>query len=154
MFTTVLNNFFQRWAGTPYMSGQQSCQQGVDCIRYVTALYDNLCPGEKAPLRTLPPDGSFHNRSGAIKAMLQVKRRYPKCKIIRDKQVEPGDMLIIGPIGGGPGHAMLVGTEPNTLWHCTPRNGVHKTGWALPVSHFKLFRVYRMKNRVQTWKIF
>lgn len=152
---TIINlklyTLFERWQGTPYMAGNQCKQRGVDCIRWVTAILDKMYSIPPTNITTLPSDASFHNKRGAMKAMVQIKRLYPHCKVLRHEPMEPGDLVIVGPPGGGPGHAMLVGTQKNTLWHCTPQSGVCKTGWSLAVGHQHIFRIYRAKNRVKLW---
>jgi hypothetical protein len=102
-------------------------------------------------IKTLPSDVSFHDRIGAMRAFVKIKRLYPNCRLVKDEPLEPGDLVVVGSPGGGPGHAMLVGTEPYTLWHCTPNNGVNMTGWALVVGQQKIFRVYRAKDRSRAW---
>ena len=151
LIQTKLNALFEMWQGTPYMSGNQCIQKGVDCVRWVTAVLDMMYSRDPTNIKTLPSDASFHNKRGAMKAMIQIKRMYPHCKVLRSEPMEPGDLVIVGPPGGGPGHAMLVGTEKNTLWHCAPFSGVCKTGWSLAMSHQHIFRVYRAKDRVRLW---
>jgi len=146
-----LNSCFDAWEGTPYMSGNQCIGSGVDCVRWVTAVLDMMYDREPTDIKTLPSDASFHTKRGAMKAMITIKRLYPHCKVVKGKPLQPGDLVIVGPPGGGPGHAMLVGTEPNTLWHCTPNSGVVKTGWALAVSQQHIYRVYRAKDRKKLW---
>lgn len=146
-----LNTLFDGWQGTPYMAGNQCKQSGVDCVRWVTAVLDAMYNRTSTDIVTLPSDASFHNKRGAMKAMLHIKRLYPHCKVLRQAPLEPGDLVIVGPPGGGPGHAMLVGTQKNTLWHCAPHSGVCKTGWSLAVGHQHIFRVYRAKDRVRLW---
>lgn len=145
-----LNTCFERWRDTPYMSGNQCPGSGVDCVRWVTAVLDYMYGREPTDIKTLPTDGSFHDKKGAVRAMIHIKRLYPHCKMIRD-DVQPGDLVIVGSPGGGPGHAMLVGTKPNTLWHCTPNDGVVETGWSLVVGNQQIFRVYRAKDRARLW---
>jgi hypothetical protein len=146
-----LEILFDQWKGTPYMAGNQCKQSGVDCVRWVTAILDMMYGRPPTDIKTLPSDASFHNKRAAMRAMLKIKRLYPHCKVLRNNPLEPGDLIIVGPPGGGPGHAMLVGTEKNTLWHCAPRSGVCKTGWSLIVGHQHIFRVYRAKDRVKLW---
>ena len=88
-----------------------------------------------------------------MRAMIQIKRLYPHCKVLRNQGLEPGDLLVVGPPGGGPGHAMIVGWEPNTLWHCIPQVGVERSGWALVAGQQRIFRAYRAINRSETWNI-
>lgn len=149
--TNKLMSLFLAWEGTPYMSGNQRIGQGVDCVRWVSTILDTMYGQPPQNIVTLPSDGSFHNRKGAMRTMLKIKRTYSHCKVIKDQPLQPGDLVVVGSPGGGPGHAMLVGTKPNTLWHCTPNNGVTRTGWALVCGCQKIFRVYRAKDRGKLW---
>ena len=139
------------WENTPYMAGNQQLSSGVDCVRWISAVLDEMYQRWPTNIKTLPSDASFHNRLGAIKAMHQIRKLYPNCITIRNGIIEPGDLIVIGPPGGGPGHALLVGTEPNTLWHCTPNSGVTRTGWSLIVGQQQIYRVYRAKDRDKLW---
>lgn len=145
-----LDMLFKSWEGTPYMGGNQCKGSGVDCVRFTTAILD-LMEGNYHSITTLPSDVSFHNRRGAMRSMIKIKRLYSHRKVNPEKGLQPGDMIIVGPPGGGPGHAMLVGTEPNTIWHCTPNSGVVKTGWSLVNGQQKIFRIYRIKDREKRW---
>ena len=146
-----LEDLFYKWEGTPYMSGNQCIKLGVDCVRFVTAFLDSLHK-IKTSITTLPSDASFHNKRAAMKTMLTIKKLYAPCKTLpEDSAIEPGDVIIIGPPGGGPAHAMIAGTEPNTIWHCTTDIGVVKTGWALAAGQQQIYRVYRIRNRAKLW---
>lgn len=132
------------WKDTPYMHGQRRKGAGVDCVRFVCSVLDEL-QQTQTDFSTLPPDASLHSRSGAIRGMLNIKRRFP-CSAVRDKRIQPGDIVVVGPPSGGPGHAMLAGWKPNTLWHAQhPR--VHMTGLSFIAGEQKVFRVYRLTNR-------
>jgi hypothetical protein len=66
---------------------------------------------------------------------------------VRDGSLEPGDWVVTGPAGGGPGHAMVVGPRPNTLWHCNRGPGVCWTGIGLAMNDQAIHRVYRFLDR-------
>lgn len=145
-----LERILLSWEGTPYRVG--SCQKGVGvyCTAFVAAVLDELYRRPPTPLPDLPNDIAFHNREGAIAGLRYFLRRYPVCWRIENGQpVEPGDILITGPQGGGPGHAMIVGTRPNTAWHATDA-GVHFTGLAAPVQ-YRFHGAYRFVDRAD-WR--
>jgi hypothetical protein len=105
-----------RWEGTPYRPGQQKEKAGVDCVRFVAAVLDEL-RGTSTPIETLPPDAAMHTREGAIASMLNIKRAFMPCELVGDNSLEPGDVLVTGPPGGGrlggpPGPARGSGRKP------------------------------------------
>lgn len=137
------------WEETPYVPGQQRKGRdgGVDCIRFGCAVLDELY---RRPLTDLPPrapDASMHDRAGSFSVMRQIIRRYPDHIAVEDGSVEPGDVLVVGPNSGGPGHMMIVGHQRNTCWQASAGR-VHFTGLSLPASA-TLFRTFRMVDREQ-----
>lgn len=146
-FCSHLATLLRSWEGTPYMAAQQMQGIGVDCVRFVAAVYDALLHRDRTMMPTLPQDTALHNRAKAIGAMRQLHRLYPEMKPLRNPRfVEPGDLLAVGESTGGPGHAILVGPEKNTLWQ-TGTLGVYKGGFGLINASQRLFRVYRLTNR-------
>ena len=136
-----LREEFQSWEGTPYIPDQQAKGVGVDCVRFVCAIMDAL-RGTTQKIETLPADVALHNRAGAFSVMRKIMRLYEPFMALgpHNPFVYPGDVLITGK--AGPGHAMIVGPDPNTIWHATsPR--VQRTGFTLP-SNERVFRVYRL----------
>lgn len=137
-----LGEILREWEGTPYCPGQQCKGVAVDCVRFVSAVLDEmLCI--TTPMERLPQDASFHNKALVMRGMRRFFRRYPSVKV--EGSVQPGDVLIMGPKNGGPGHAAIVG--PTGYWHCF-QNGVIMAGLHMPgggVYNFKEAR--RGKNR-------
>jgi len=130
------------WDSTPYAPDQQCAQVGVDCVRFVCAIMDQIS-GRSTNPRTLPQDAAMHDRAGAVACMKQIMTLYKPIKPLGPHYpyVRGGDVLIVGRRTGGPGHAMIVGPDQNTIWHATfPR--VQRTGMYLDNDH-KVFRVYR-----------
>lgn len=142
-YETRLAAILASWNGTPYMAGQQCRGVGVDCVRFVCAVLDELYRQEPVPIETLPSDAALHARESAIGAMKKIRDCYMPNDAIEDGTMEPGDILVTGPANGGPGHAMIVGTRPNQLWHAAG-DGVHVTALHASVH---VFRVYRMRDR-------
>lgn len=146
-FCSHLATLLRSWEGTPYMAGQQMQKVGVDCVRFVSAVLDAALRRERTAMPELPQDTAMHDRTRAIAAMRLIMRLYPEAEVVRNPRfVEPGDVLVVGEASGGPGHAIIVGPEPNTLWQ-TGTLGVHKGGFGLIDVSQRLFRVYRLRNR-------
>lgn len=131
----------QSWKGTKYASGQRVKRVGVDCVRFVCGVLDNMS-GTRTEFRSLPCDAHLHVPEKAKRAMLQIIRRYPHTRVENLTSVEPGDILVVG-TQQAPGHAMIVGTRPNQIWH---QDGT-TVCWTSPrfgqTSTTKLYRIYR-----------
>lgn len=98
---------------------------------------------KRLPSPRLPQDMAFHTRKAAMKAMRFLRRLYMPNIIVMDGSIEPGDLLIVGPVRGGPGHLMIAGSQPNTLWHAL-KPGVTQTG----MSFFgEIIRIYRFTDK-------
>jgi hypothetical protein len=141
-----LGEILLRWEGTPYRPGQQKRGGGVDCVRFVAAVLDEL-RGTKTEIKTLPNDAAMHTREGAVESMLTIKRAFMPCELVANNTLEPGDVLITGPVGGGPGHALIVGDQCNVLWESSG-DGVRRVGKStLKRQGTELFYAYRLGDR-------
>lgn len=146
--TYRLDRILRDWAGTPYVEGMQGEGQGVDCVRFVYAVLDELHGFERKDPWTLPQDSAMHNREGAFRTMRGICERYPHERVM-DGTLEPTDVIVTGPKGGGPGHALIVGPRRWELWHATLTD-VHRTGKGfLDNPENELFRIYRMTSKEQ-----
>lgn len=137
----------RRWARTPYMAGQATPQAGVDCVRFVCCVLDDL-EGQKVEIERLPQDMALHDRESAIAALRTIMRLYPTFEQVDDGYAEPGDVVIVGHVAGGPGHALIVGPRRNTMWHAAP-SGVDTVGWALEADWQALKTVFRCTNKAR-----
>lgn len=136
------------WEGTPYLEGQQVPQAGVDCFRFVCGVLDAMEQVSR-DIEHIPADQSMHDRAGALAAMRSVMERYAPYEIVLNNTVEAGDVLVTGPKGGGPGHAMLVGPTPGHLWHVPgPGKAVCRSGSGF---HGELHRIYRVADKDKRW---
>jgi hypothetical protein len=144
-FSPRLLEILRAWEGTPYMDRQQVCGYGVDCIRFMAAVIDELYGFARVPLPDLPRDMGMHDRRGATRAMRYIKRIYDPVQIVRDGTTQPGDVIVTGPTNGGPGHAIITGPERNTMWETSCENGVWRA--SMLFVNQKPFRVYRAKDR-------
>lgn len=146
---------FQRildsWEFTPYMPGAQGRGMGVDCVRWVAAVLDEML-GIKTALPSLPQDSAFHSRERAEVGMRKILRIYSPCSVVeKGCAVRPGDIVIVGCSGGGPGHSLIVGYKKNTLWQSDHGTGVVRGGFGLIDTYQVLYRVYRVENLEQRW---
>lgn len=141
------------WAGTRYMSGQQVRGQHADCVRFACGVLDDLY-GWRRPLpRNIALDACVHAPEAAwaqLRALLGV---YPEARqlplnTLGDYEVEPADLIVVGPPGKGPGHLIIVGAERNTAWEA-PSQGqcVRKIGIGLSPGQ-QIKHVLRMSDRL------
>lgn len=139
------------WLDTPYESGQSFPKQGADCTGTVFGIIDALDGRQRMEPAGFPHDASMHDRPGAIRAVREIIRRYAPChKVESDEngmyQVEPGDIIVTGTPGGGPGHVEIVGANKNELWHALPTPGFHQSGWAF-LDVQVLYAIYRIEDK-------
>jgi hypothetical protein len=91
----------------------------------------------------------MHNPATAVAGLERLSALFP-CEEVTDGWVEPADVLVTGPLFGGPGHAMIVGAMPNTVYHATPA-GVVRTGVGFVLMGHRVYRVLRLLGR-EGWK--
>ena len=150
LYLAKLEEVLASWQGTRYWPGQCSKGVGVDCVRFVCSVIDELSgKSHEEEVSTLPQDSAMHNRAGAIATMRTIKNRFRPIKKITDGSLEPGDIVVTGPVDGGPGHGMIVGPRKNEIWHAT-HTRVQRTGVSV-ISKGKdqIFAVYRCQDRDQ-----
>lgn len=139
------------WERTPFASGQCRKQMGASCQGFLAGLLDELYGRRvESKIPILPIDIGLHNRRKAKAGMKWFMRNYPNHERVNDGFVEPGDLVVVGPSDGGPGHCMFVGPRENTLWHSVEGSGVCYTGMSLP-SQNKLYAVYRPLDK-EVWR--
>lgn len=147
LFCNKLGAELESWEGTPYRPGMQMKGVGADCVRFVCAVLDFMRGGECIDFATLPQDSAMHTREGAVSVMRKIRQLYMPNKPIHDGSLEPGDIIVVGPSDGGPGHALIVGHRRNEIWHATNVN-VHRTGLQFTTPDYrKVFRVYRPQDK-------
>lgn len=134
------------WEGTPYESGQRFKGRGADCLGAVFGVIDDLDGRQRAAFPDMPHDTALHDRQTALVAMRRLLERYQPSERVDTPYVEPGDVLVTGSPGGGPGHVALIGPRKNELWHSLPHVGFHRTGWGL-LQQQRLHAVYRFTDR-------
>lgn len=132
------------WERTPYRSGQQARGAGVDCVRFVCAILDELF-GKTTPIETLPQDAALHARATAILVMKKIRQLYQPAERVTDGTLEPGDVLVTSRPGGGPGHALIAGPRRWELWEST-LDGVHRTGLG-GLADWQLEHVFRPSDK-------
>ena len=143
-----LARILKSWEDTPYMAGQGYKGVGADCVRATVAIMAEWIRWPTPSYTTLPPDAALHDRRGAIKALYRILRALPAHERVRGraKKVYPGDVLITGHPNGGPGHAIIVGADRNTLWQATQSAGFIRCGWALPPEFCRVYAVMRFRD--------
>jgi len=145
-----MQGILDSWEGTPHMDGQQARGKGVDCVRFVSAVLDEL-RGTKTPIKHLPSDAAFHQRDLAVAGMRLFIKQFNGRKVPDGDAFQPGDVIITGPLSGGPGHAIIVGPD-GFLWQ-SAHNKVVKSGLdALTTSVYKFKASMRATDR-ERWVI-
>lgn len=127
----AMHDVLAGWEGTRYGSGQRCRGVLADCIGAVFGCIDDLDGRPRAQAPSMPPDSAVHDPSTAAAALRALRELYQPIESLSGVEVQPFDIVVVGPLGGGPSHAMLVGPQRNTLWHCTPGAGFHRAGWSL-----------------------
>lgn len=145
-----LERVLREWEDTPYESGQRLKGLAADCIGGVFGVVDELDGRPRAQHAGMPNDTAMHNRATAIAAMRELVRRYQPAIKVEGREVQPGDIVVTGMIGGGPGHVEMVGPRKNELWHCVPSSGFHQGGWGLFAEQV-LWAVYRITDQ-ERWR--
>lgn len=135
------------WEGTLYGSGQRCCGVLADCVGAVFGCIDDLDGRPRAQSPTMPPDAALHDPDTSEAALRALRDLYQPVIALASGPVQPFDILVVGPQGGGPSHVMLVGTAPGNLWHCTPGAGFHRGGWTLGSGYEVLHGAFRIGDR-------
>ncbi len=141
-----MERVFAAWLGTPYMRGAQArgARGGVDCLRFVSGLQNDLDRVPLLPPDRLPQDLAMRDPNQAMLVVGKFIRAYGG-KVVRDGSAQPGDIVVIARPGEGPGHGMTIGPRPNTIWESgggVDRGGVRMLGWSLDVNS-TVVRIYR-----------
>lgn len=138
----------ESWVGTPYLIGQQCKGVGVDCVRFVGAILDFM-GRTKTALEMLPADACFHDSKRATASMHAFRTLFRPMDIVDDWRVQPGDVVIVGPVNGGPGHGIIVGCKPGVMYEAGSRQ-VQRIGTAIP-SCRRVFGIFRKGDRATAW---
>jgi hypothetical protein len=141
------------WAGTRYMSGQQVKGVHADCVRSGTGIIDGLYGYRRTLPRNIALDACQHAPEAARAQFRLLLSIYPEARLLPlnplgDYDVQPADLVVVGPRAGGPGHLIIVGAEVNTAWEA-PSVGqcFRKIGIGLSAGqHVK--HVLRMSDRL------
>ncbi len=135
------------WEGTRYGSGQRCRGVLADCIGAVFGCIDDLDGRSRAQSPSMPADVALHDPETSSEALHALRELYEPVEVVSGRDVQPFDILVVGPQLAGPSHAMLVGPQPNTLWHCTPGAGFHRAGWCLADGYELCHGAFRIGDR-------
>jgi len=150
MWQTHLQQSLERWRGTPWVAGQQlrGPRGGVDCVRFVVGVLDELFRLDLPNIPRLPQDMSLHDREGAMRVARAIEERYPHTLIESVFEIEPGDVIVLRTgAGAGPGHVLIAGSNPKQLWHASERVGVTTTSLAMFGPRFQVVRIWRPEGK-------
>ncbi len=137
------------WEGTPYLKGASLKKTGVDCVRFVCAVTDEM-HGISREIPGYAQDAGLNNRAASMGVMREFFRAYPEYERVLSSEIFPGDLIVTGPPAGGPSHVFVVGPEERRMWSAG-KAGVTRTGIAPQArEHEKIFAIYRFKEH-PTW---
>lgn len=124
------------------MAGQCKKGIGVDCVRYVAACADELFNSERrAAIPRIAQDAAWHNPKHVMRAARIMMTAYAPYIEITNNEVEPGDIIAVGPGGGGPAHIMMVGGVRLHIWHAISK--CVSQGGTIIWAPFEVKRIYR-----------
>lgn len=140
-----LERILHEWRGTPYMAGQAVKGVGVFCSAFTCRVLDELYHQDPTPLPEIPDDASFHDPETSARGLRWFLKAFPNHLRVENGIVQPADVVVTGPRSGGPGHAILVGPQENTLWEANVGK-VAQIGLVIPQA-YELHAIYRMSDR-------
>lgn len=142
-----LGLILRRWEGTPYLAGQRRCGVATDCRGFVLGVYDELFGFERPEAWIeFSQDGAMHNRAAA-EAIADRTTAIYGAERVHDGSIEPGDGILMAcGYRAGPGHFLIAGVEPNTIWHAGHLR-VTRTGFGFARRWQRIVAVYRVKGR-------
>lgn len=144
----VVERVVNRWISTPYRPKARVRQQGVDCVQLIAALLDELYDCPFTPIVSVPSDVGFHDERRAIGSIRALRTMWRGSDVVRDRSVEPGDILVARISGRVVNHALFVTEQPMTVIHAQPDLGVIRQ----PLSHLSdPLRIYRPRMK-HLWK--
>lgn len=144
--TARLREILEGWKGTRYGSGQRCRGVAADCLGFVCGALDDIDGRPRAQDPSIPPDAALHDPYRAREAIRDLLAVYEPWTAV-EGSLQPFDIVVAGPHGGGPGHALLVGPDRNTTWSCSQGLGVHRGGWSLDPGCGSFHAAYRLADR-------
>jgi cell wall-associated NlpC family hydrolase len=145
-FEARLERVLEPWRDTPYRRGQQCEGVGVDCVRFCGAVWDDLRGRPRTPIERLPHDMALNAPAAARAAMRALLEFYGPVDDVLDGSAQPGDALVTGVRGAGPGHVIIVGPRFNTIWQAASGR-VEQGGWSLIERYQTLMHHFRFRDR-------
>ena len=136
----------ESWEGTPYHLNMGTKGVGTDCVHFVCGVADEL-QGSVTPFESIPGDASMHAPAKAQGVMRFLMKAYG-ARRVSDGTIEPGDVIICGPEGGGPGHAMIAGNCH--IYHATGKK-VQLTRFAPVKPHVVFHAILRIPDKETRW---
>lgn len=115
------------WNSTPYHLFSQVKGVGVDCVRFLCGVLDEMS-GVDRDIDQLPPDVAFNHPRKARSAMRKILRLYDARPLEHHETAQSGDGFVVRNSNqGGPGHVLVYSSVPGRFYHATKR-GIAKAG--------------------------
>lgn len=148
---STLDAVLRSWLGTPWVAGQSRRGVGADCWGFVAGVLDELHGYSQPTVRpVLSFEGEWHEPEASMVLSMGRAGNWPHVLRPRKSEIEPGDVLIVR-VGqkGGPGHVLIAGVNPQTLWHANPGVGVCST--SLRIMGTRVLRAWRPTEK-EAWR--
>jgi len=145
-----LNAVIDSWEGTRYLDGHAARGVGVDCVRFVDCVLQELFRVKLPPLPILHPETSIHCGREVVRMGLLIRDRFASETIRHPRacMLQPGDVVVQRwRTNRYPGHVGIVDAR-GKLWHSTQNSGVHFG--SLAGGKFVNVRCYR-PDRKSSW---
>lgn len=146
-----------KWQATPYLAGQclAGLQGGVDCIRYVDAVLQDVFDKKPEPLPVEAQDAALHNPEVVQRIARLIAVRFSMRTVDPLGIISPADIICtrtktksgekLTPeeiLTKTPHHVFLAGFGP-LCWHALQRVGVCSMGIGAMRSSFNVIQVWR-----------
>lgn len=117
------------WDKTPYQPGQRAKKIGVDCVRFVSCVLDELYNVEvPTSVPRMQVDAALHSMAVSSKVIRLLRKSWEGSDVVRDGTIQPGDVIVTRAESGNsparPAHVMIALVEPFTAAHAIPGVGV------------------------------
>lgn len=129
-----LETSLRSWEGTKYRDGLCKKGIGVDCVRFVDAVLQEIHGISLPPLPVFPRQASLHSHTAVTRIGLLMQQRFNTRKVRYPSsldQVSPGTILAAKPRRTArrwAGHVLIVGPYKKSIWHCVEGIGVRSIG--------------------------
>lgn len=134
-----MDEVHRSWLGTPYMAGQSVRGAGVDCLRLMTSIMDELFSVQNTShLPKVPHDIGLHDQKTAMRVFRYLLESYPS-EVVQNGTAQPGDVVVTrGERNGVPNsgnHLAMIGRNGRVIHAVKPRVCFTSLSGLPPIEH-------------------